>query len=138
MKLAWSKTLNYIYLGAADLKRRGTDLLFFRRTLVFSIIGLSLNLLSWLLTAGIQRGIGSGLAILHYNVIFGVDLIGEATNLYLWPTFGFGLLAVNFLLAAILASKQERFIAYLLLGMASFGNLLILWALYFIYLVNFS
>ncbi len=138
MKLVWSKSISYLYLGAGNLKSRLSSLLYVRPFLIAAIAALALNLLSWLFAAIIQRSIGSGLAVLHYNVIFGVDLIGDATRIYVLPLLGMGLYIVNFLLAATLGSKQERFVSYLLIGAAGIGNIIILAAVYFVYIVNFS
>ena len=50
---------------------------------------------------------------LHYNILFGVDLIGKGWRLYSLPGLGFIIAIINFLIGW-LAFSRDRFIAYLM------------------------
>lgn len=69
----------------------------------------------------------SGLIILHYNVYFGVDLLGVWWQAYALPFLGGVLLLGHFFLARRFYMKSERIASYLMLlsaGMLSFGVLI--------------
>jgi len=53
--------------------------------------------------------------ILHYNVYFGVDLIGDYKQVYLLPTIGLILFIVNQILAIFFYERKERIASYILL-----------------------
>ncbi len=68
-----------------------------------------------------------GLIILHYNVYFGVDLLGVWWQAYALPFLGGTLLLGHFFLARRFYMKSERIASYLMLlsaGMLSFGVLI--------------
>ncbi|MCF6276587.1 MAG: hypothetical protein L3J07_01925 [Candidatus Magasanikbacteria bacterium] len=50
---------------------------------------------------------------LHYNILFGVDLIGEWWNILYLPITGIFILIINFILGWVLFHK-DKFIAYIL------------------------
>lgn len=53
--------------------------------------------------------------ILHYNVYFGVDMLGGWKNLFLLPAVGLILFLVNFFLSLYFYRRKERIASYLLL-----------------------
>jgi hypothetical protein len=53
--------------------------------------------------------------ILHYNVYFGVDLIGNYRQVYVLPTIGLILFMINLLLSMFFYEKKERIASYILL-----------------------
>ncbi|HTW96887.1 MAG TPA: hypothetical protein VMD74_04500 [Candidatus Methylomirabilis sp.] len=82
--------------------------------------------------------VGSGLTILHFNVDFGIDLVGEANKLFNIPLLGLFISLLNFfLLFVFLKHKNFRFIAYLLLTSAVLVNFFLSLALGPIYWINF-
>jgi len=50
---------------------------------------------------------------LHYNVLFGVDYIGESWKVFFVPLVGLTILSVNFFLGWLLY-KKDKFMAYIL------------------------
>lgn len=67
------------------------------------------------------------LIILHYNVYFGVDLLGVWWQAYVLPFLGGLFLLGHFLLAKRFYARAERIACYLMLlssGMLSFGILI--------------
>lgn len=138
MKLAFSKGLNYIYTGSHDLRRGLANIFSLRFFLVAFIVGVLANIVAWIFTGSLNHSLSSGVAVLHYNVIFGIDKVGAATSLFIIPLFGFGLLLVNLILALIIGDKRQWLLVNSLMIFSAVGNLLLLLSLYFIYLINFS
>lgn len=53
--------------------------------------------------------------IIHYNVYFGVDMLGDWKNLFLMPAIGLVLCLINFSLSLYFYRRKERIASYLLL-----------------------
>jgi hypothetical protein len=53
--------------------------------------------------------------ILHYNVYFGVDMIGDYRQAYFLPLTGLVLFVINLFLAIYFYAKKERIASYILL-----------------------
>ncbi|MFA4818006.1 MAG: hypothetical protein WC608_04780 [Parcubacteria group bacterium] len=53
--------------------------------------------------------------IIHYNVYFGVDMLGDWKNLFLMPAIGLFLFLVNLSLSLYFYQRRERIASYLLL-----------------------
>lgn len=89
---------------------------FFENMIVrFSLTGaIFFNVVAWVLI-GIFISSDQLAVILHYNVYFGVDLIGDGVQAYLLPAAGLTLGAVNVGLARWFYRYRERIGAYLLL-----------------------
>jgi hypothetical protein len=138
MILAFSKGINYLYLSAASLRNASVSLLSVRPVLVTFLLALAVNIVTWIFVGSISRLLTDNLAILHYNVTFGIDRIGNASDLYGIALVGLSLIVLNFIIAIIIGHKRERFLSIILMAMTTLVNLFLLLALYLIYLVNFS
>jgi len=138
MKIFFSKTLNYIYIGTAWIKSALKKLLADKLSAVLLAVALFFNILAWVGSYFLNNLIGPDLAVLHYNVVFGIDLVGDAGQLYLTPLLGLVVLIINFLLGALLKDNRDRLIAMMLLSVALLVNIFCLIALYFSYIINFS
>jgi hypothetical protein len=53
--------------------------------------------------------------ILHYNVYFGVDVIGDWWQIYFMPLIGLLILLVNAILGYLFYQQKERIVAHLLM-----------------------
>lgn len=53
--------------------------------------------------------------VLHYNVYFGVDMVGRWWQAYFLPGLGLGVLWVNTTLGYLFYKQKERIVAHLLL-----------------------
>jgi hypothetical protein len=89
---------------------------FFENTIVrFSLLaGVLLNLSAWVLLGLFIRPERS-VVILHYNVYFGVDVIGVWQQAYLLPAIGLLLFGLDVFLAGWFYGKKERVASYVLL-----------------------
>lgn len=72
-----------------------------------------------------------GLLFLHYNIYFGVDLIGPWYQFYLLPVIGLVILIVNALFARLVYRRQRQ-IAYIVLSITIVYQFLLLLASYLI------
>lgn len=88
---------------------------FFHSSLVqWMIIGsLIINIVNWGLITFFIRPADFPI-ILHYNVYFGVDVIGPWWQVYFLPLIGLLLLAVNASLGYLFYQQKERIVAHLL------------------------
>ncbi|HOW60440.1 MAG TPA: hypothetical protein P5548_02140 [Candidatus Moranbacteria bacterium] len=75
---------------------------------------LVVNLANWGLIIFFIRPVDF-LLILHYNVYFGVDIIGPWWQLYFLPLIGIIILSINTILSYLFYQKKERIIAHLLM-----------------------
>lgn len=89
---------------------------FFRSPLVqWVIIGaLLVNITNWGLIAYFIRPVDFPI-ILHYNVYFGVDVIGAWWQVYFLPLIGIAILSVNTVLGYLFYQQKERIVAHLLI-----------------------
>ncbi len=139
MAITWSTILNY-----ADLaKQRFADfilvLLNSRQHKIYLAANLLANLFVWAASAVVYRLAAQGTLILHYNVDFGVDYLGEGYNVFLLPVSATVVLALNFYLVyAVSRYRPDKIISNLLFAGALAVNLLILVSEYFLYLINYQ
>ena len=107
---------------------------------IYLIALICINSLIWLLSYIINiQHINQGLIILHYNVNFGVNLIGNAKKIYIVPILGLIIFVNNFfvLLGIYKFGQDKKFFGHLLLVSAVISNLLLLMAVISLYLINF-
>jgi hypothetical protein len=105
--------------GKAGLKNRIRHFFareFFHNSLVQWVFlgALFINLADWGTLAYFIRPVDFPI-ILHYNVYFGVDLIGSWWQIFMLPLMGALILVVNAFLAYIFFEQKERIASHLLL-----------------------
>lgn len=132
----FTKLLGHFYSG----RHKFTEYIFgplnFFYVRMYLILIIGLILLNWLFVYIININVNRYLVVLHYNVDFGVNLIGSVKQVYVIPLIGLVVFIINFILSAFV-SKQDKFFIHLLLGSAMLVNLFLLTAIASIYLVNF-
>jgi hypothetical protein len=89
---------------------------FFASALVHWVLigSLVLNIVNWGLIAFFIRPVDFPI-ILHYNVYFGVDVIGPWWQVYFLPFIGLIILGINTVLGYLFYQKKERIVAHLLM-----------------------
>ncbi len=89
---------------------------FFRSALVQWVIiaAIFVNLANWGFIAYFIRPVDFPI-ILHYNIYFGVDVIGDWRQIYFLPAIGLLILSVNTVLGYLFYKQKERIAAHLLL-----------------------
>jgi hypothetical protein len=134
-----AKFSNFFYKIRRDWLSGWVDLFSFLHVKIYLLIIIILNLAIWLSTRYIAKAIGSELIALHYNVDFGINLIGEATKIYIIPFLGLIIILINLVLLNIVSRHKDRkFLAHILFLSALISNLILLAGLASIYLINFK
>jgi hypothetical protein len=96
------------------------------------------QVLAWFQASFIFRNLSGELLVLHYNVDFGVDLVGLPAQIFFYPLFGLVVFLLNLVIAASLhRHKNFRTFVHLLLGAAVTFALFLNLTFWFIYLINF-
>ena len=75
--------------------------------------------------------------ILHYNVYFGVDVIGAWWQAYFLPAIGMGILGVNFVLGMLFYKQKERVVAHVLILASLVVQIAVAIAIASIILINY-
>lgn len=93
---------------------------FFRSKIMLWLLALNVvsNIANWTAIAIFINRL-DGDIILHYNVYFGVDAMGDWRQVFILPIIGIILFVLNAVLAAYFYSRKERIASYILL-LASF------------------
>ena len=86
---------------------------------------------AWLQAAYIYRHLSGDLLVIHYNIDFGIDLVGAPWRIFLYPAYGLAVFALNWIIASALYRRQHFRL------FANVFSLLTGLALMFVYLINF-
>lgn len=78
------------------------------------VLGFATNLANWLILRIWVKPVDFSI-ILHYNVYFGVDLIGDYQQVFVLPTIGLVLFVINSVLSLYFYHQKERIASYILL-----------------------
>lgn len=136
MKIDWLKISEHFYSTRKNLIDICWYLLGFLYIKIYLIIIFILNLLNWLFVYYINSIASQNLAILHYNVNLGVNLIGNFSQLYIIPLIGLFFTLFNLILLMNIY-KEGKFIIHLLLASSIAVNLILLMSMNVLYLINF-
>jgi hypothetical protein len=136
--MKYSKLSNKWYLFRDQAVSAFRAVFSWRHSWVFLILNIlllsSLFLGSWKIFQDFQENI----LILHYNVDFGVDWIGEKKSVFLLAQIALAFFLFDFLILLIVAKKKYyRFLSFFVWGAAIISEIFLLAALFSIYLVNF-
>lgn len=82
--------------------------------------------------------INQDIAILHYNVDFGIDLIGNKKSFFVIPLLGLIFIILDKVVLLFLLKKNDfKFLAYFLLSFLLLLHIFLALAQYSIYSINF-
>lgn len=116
-----------------------SDLLKFFPAKAYLTMLLILNFINWVFAYSINKKVSQDLIYLHYNVNFGVNLIGDVKKIYTIPLLGLIIILINFILLCLIYKyKKDKFIIHLLLSAAFVSNLFLLAGTASVYLINFK
>lgn len=105
--------------------------------LYFFLSGL-FQVLAWLQAIFIFRRVSGDILVLHYNVDFGIDLVGAPARIFYYPLAGLALFLLNFIVAAALSGQKDfRALAKLLLAASVLIGIFLCLVLLSIYFINF-
>lgn len=122
----------------SQIKSLLTNLYSFLFIRIFFFFIFLINILLWLGAYLMYKKIGQSIAVLHYNVDFGIDLIDNKSYFFVIPLLGLFFILFNITILLILVKKDDfKFLAYFLLSFLSLFNILLIFSLFSIYLINF-
>ena len=105
---------------------------------IYLLVFLIFNILAWVFSVYIYNQVSHNLVVLHYNVNFGIDLVGDRSQLFVLPILGIVIMLVNFILLTVFSkSSHFKFLGHLLFLAAILSNLFLLVSLGSVYLINF-
>lgn len=94
--------------------------------------------LAWFQAISIFRKFTGNFLILHYNIDFGIDLVGDSYKIFYIPLAGFLVLLLNLIVSTIFVRKEAyKILLHLLFTASLIFNSFINIALFAIYLINF-
>lgn len=111
---------------------------YFKSTIIVWLISLSLlaNIINWVIIKIFIRPIDLPI-ILHYNVYFGVDIMGDYKEAFLLPLIGIILFCINMFLSLYLYERKERIASYLLMMAALMLQLALIVASTSVIIINY-
>lgn len=98
-------------------------------------LSLLLNIFLWFFLAFKSSGF-SEIIYLHYNIYFGIDLVGPWYQIFFWPFLGILIFLINFFLGAILFSS-EKLLSYFLVTSSTLAQVFLIISLMFLMVINF-
>jgi hypothetical protein len=78
---------------------------------------------------------GKDFVILHYDIVFDIDRLGSAQNLYEFPIINAILVIINSIFA-VLVYKRLRIYAFMILVLTLLLSLFLGWGEYLVFLIN--
>lgn len=136
--MRYSKWYNQVHVWRSQLAGTFSDIISFRPNRLYLLGTIVLQAVSWWLASYIYRHLSSTLLVLHYNVDFGIDWVGDPKLVFYLPLFGILAAIIALIWLLLLGSgKHFRLQAHYLLGGTFLANLGWLAALVLVYLINF-
>lgn len=102
----------------------------------FLIINIIINIANWLILLVFVKPVDFSV-ILHYNVYFGVDVIGDWRKIFFLPALGLFLFFLNFYLAIYFYKQEEKVAAYLLMLVSVLAQINLIIACITLTLINY-
>ncbi len=110
----------------------------FRPSYLYIALVIIWQIIAWIQAWLIRSKLTTDILVLHYNVDFGIDMVGSPRQIYFYPLMGLAVFFVNIIILAILhKDKNFKIMAHFLLGAAALFGLFLSTALLAVYLINF-
>ncbi len=136
--MLYSKLYERLYSFRLKIATVSGEFFGFWSNRIYLIITVFLQAVSWWLAYYIFKNLTGGLLVLHYNVDFGIDWIGDLNLIFYFPVLGFLFLLLSIVLLFIFGpGRHFRFQSHYLMSGAVLANFGMLTALILIYVINF-
>ncbi|MDP3741072.1 MAG: hypothetical protein Q8R08_01975 [bacterium] len=86
-----------------------------RLILISGLVAFLVNIILWIWLA-IKFGYSQDRIPLHFNLVSGIDFVGEARRIYELPLFGLAVILANLFLASNLYERERLFGYFLMVG----------------------
>ena len=136
--MSYSRIYNNFFNFRQNVASSLSSLWRFHLSRIYLLLVLLCQVIAWFQARFIFKNLSSDLLVLHYNVEYGTDLIGDPNRIFIYPLAGLLVILLNLILCLLFyRHKDFKLFANLLLGgLILFGIFLNL-ALLSIYLINF-
>ncbi|NCD00905.1 hypothetical protein EOL94_02345 [bacterium] len=105
---------------------------------IYFFLSLVINLALLFISIWIFKNIDNNIMVLHYNIDFGIDLVGDPVRIFIFPVLAFLIFITNYVLVLVFNKKKYfKYITYLLPIISFISNTFLLAAISIIYLLNF-
>lgn len=136
--MLYSKLYERFYSFRLKIATTAGEFFSFRANRIYLIITLVIQGISWWLSYYIYKNLVGELLVLHYNVDFGIDWIGDQNLIFYLPLVSLIFLILSIILLFIFGpGRNFRFQSHYLMGGMVLGNLGMLTALLLVYIINF-
>ena len=133
-----NEILNILFNIKQNYKQNFIEILGLWSVRIYLFCILCANILNWSIAGFINSRLEGALIALHYNVDFGINLLGDVRQIYILPLLGLAIFMINLLILININSSRERnFLGHALLLSALLANLTLLISAGTIYLINF-
>ncbi len=136
--MLYSKLYERFYSFRFKIAKTTGEFFSFRANRLYLAGALIIQIISWWLSYYIYKNLAGELLVLHYNVDFGIDWIGDQNLIFYFPTLSLIFLILSIILLFIFGpGKNFRVQSHYLMGGMVLGNLGMLTALLLVYIINF-
>jgi hypothetical protein len=137
--MIYSKFFERLYSGRIKIAKMTGEFFSFRPNYFYLGATVLIQAASWWLASFIYRTLTSDLMILHYNVDFGIDWVGDPNMVFYFPLIGLGLWLVSVILLFVFGPGHHfRIDSHYLMGGALLANAGMFTALVLVYMINFK
>ena len=136
--MLYSKLYERFYSLRVKIANSAGEFFSFFPNRLYLIAAVIIQAASWWLAYYIFKNLTGDLLVLHYNVDFGIDWVGDLNNIFYFPLVGLAFLLLSIILLFIFGPGRH-FRAqshFLMIGMV-LGNLGMLVSLLLVYIINF-
>lgn len=135
----YSKIYGQLYSFRKRTASALVDFFSFRSNQIYLALSLMLQVFSWYLAYFIFNNLSGELLVLHYNVNFGINWIGDAYKIFYFPAISLSLTITSiFLLLLKNSGKHLNFQYHIVMASSVLSSLGMNIVLILIYLVNFK
>jgi hypothetical protein len=105
---------------------------------IYTIINLLLIILAYIFAWYLYQNISSNLMVLHYNVLFGIDRVGDPREIFTLPLLALIVFILNTIVSiSFFRKKHFIFLSHLLPVSSLLVTVITIFSLLSLYLVNF-
>lgn len=132
------KIYDRIFLFFSRIKVALKNLFSYLFIKVYFIIAYAINLFLWVAVYFCYSRFNQDIVIFHYNIDFGIDLIGNKNYLFFIPISSLIFIIINqIILSKFLSNNDFKFWSHFLLSFLLLFNIFLIFILFTIYYINF-
>ena len=133
-----AKIYDFYQTSKQGIREYSWDLFAYFFVKIYLILLAAANLALWGVAIYINTNLQSSRIALHYNVDFGINLVGNARQIFIIPILGIIIILLNLAIIFSISKNKERVvIAHMLLMASLLANIILIMAIAAIFLINF-